>query len=111
MMTTVAAPQRASREELGLLVSGRHGSPHSVLGPHVYDKRVTVRAFRPLASSVGVVTDSGVVAMSHEHEGIWVTVLPQSAVSDYRLEVSYADHPTTTTDDPYRYLPTMGEID
>ncbi|HYO34052.1 MAG TPA: 1,4-alpha-glucan branching protein GlgB [Nocardioidaceae bacterium] len=110
-MTTVAAPQPVSREELDLLVSGRHGSPHSVLGPHVYDKRVTVRAFRPLASSVGVVTDSGVVAMSHEHQGIWVTVLPQSAVTDYRLEVSYADHPTTTTDDPYRYLPTMGELD
>jgi 1,4-alpha-glucan branching enzyme len=60
---------------------------------------------------VGVVTESGVVAMSHEHEGIWVTVLPQSAVTDYRLEVSYGDHPTTTTDDPYRYLPTMGELD
>jgi 1,4-alpha-glucan branching enzyme len=111
MMTTVAAPQPVSREELDLLVSGRHGSPHSVLGPHVHDERVTVRAFRPLASSVGVVTESGVVAMSHEHEGIWVTVLPQSAVTDYRLEVSYGDHPTTTTDDPYRYLPTMGELD
>ena len=30
--------------------------------------------------------------------------------TDYRLEVSYGEH-TVTTDDPYRWLPTLGELD
>ena len=41
--------------ELDLLISGGHGHPHSVLGPHVHKGSVTVRILRPLASSVAVV--------------------------------------------------------
>ena len=37
---------------LDQVVNGRHGHPHSVLGPHVYDGAVTVRVFRPLAETV-----------------------------------------------------------
>jgi 1,4-alpha-glucan branching enzyme len=110
-MTTEPAPLAVSRSELDQLISGLHGSPHSILGPHVSDKRVTVRALRPLAKSVGVKTGSSVVPMRHEYAGIWVAVLPQSTVPDYRLEVEYDGFPTQTLDDPYRYLPTVGQMD
>ena len=40
---------------LDQVVTGRHGNPHGVLGAHVHDGAVTVRAFRPLAESVVVV--------------------------------------------------------
>ena len=30
---------------------------------------------------------------------------------DYRLEVTYEDARAVTVDDPYRYLPTVGEVD
>ena len=30
---------------------------------------------------------------------------------DYRLAVTYADGPETISDDPYRHLPTLGEMD
>ncbi|HYH34374.1 MAG TPA: 1,4-alpha-glucan branching protein GlgB, partial [Nocardioides sp.] len=45
-----------------------------------------------------------------EHEGVWAGVLPLSDVPGYRLEVTY-DGPATTLDDPYRFLPTLGEVD
>ena len=34
---------------LDLLVHGRHGDPHSVLGAHPHGGATTVRVFRPLA--------------------------------------------------------------
>ena len=48
--------------------------------------------------------------MRHESYGVWVAVLPMAEVPDYRLEVAY-DGPARTVDDPYRFLPTLGEID
>ena len=49
--------------------------------------------------------------LEHEHEGIWVGVLPDPEVPDYRLEVSYEDGHAHAADDAYRYLPTLGEVD
>ncbi len=110
-MTKELTARPVPTAELNQLVAGRHGSPHSVLGPHVYDNQVTVRALRPLAKSVSVTIGAKTVAMRHEHEGIWVAVLPQKTVTDYRLVVEYDGYPAQTVDDPYRYLPTLGEMD
>ena len=49
--------------------------------------------------------------MTHEHEGVWVGVLDQPEVTDYRLDVEYAGGNVVPYDDPYRYLPTLGEVD
>ena len=102
-------------EELGQVVHGEHGNPHGVLGPHPHDGGVTVRVLKPLASRVavrwsGAAGSSEEVELTHEHEGIWVGVLPLPDVPDYRLAVSYG--PTEhVLDDPYRFLPTLGEVD
>jgi 1,4-alpha-glucan branching enzyme len=96
---------------LDLVVEGRHGDPHAILGAHVHDGAVTVRALRPLAESVAVVHGSTTVPLEHEHGGIWAGVLDLPDVPDYRLEVAYAGHAAYTSDDAYRYLPTLGEVD
>ena len=96
---------------LDQVVNGRHGHPHSVLGPHVYDGAVTVRVFRPLAETVVVVHGGTKVPLTHEHEGVWSGVLDVPDVPDYRLEVSYAGGPAQVSDDAYRYLPTLGAVD
>ena len=54
---------------------------------------------------------TGDIAMTHEHEGVWIAHLPeQSNVIDYRLAVSYGAE-AIPADDPYHYLPTIGEMD
>lgn len=103
-------PPPISHDELDRLVGGWHHEPHAILGPHPEDGRVTVRALRPGAASVTVVTMQGPFPMTHEHRGIWVAVLPTSEVPDYSLDVVYAG-PTIPSDDPYRFLPTLGEMD
>jgi 1,4-alpha-glucan branching enzyme len=85
-------------------------APHSVLGPHAYEGDVTIRTLRPLADSVVFVTPDAKIEATHEQDGIWTAVLEGESVPDYRVEVTYGGL-TTTTDDPYRFMPTLGELD
>src|SRR3954447_1582014 len=101
-------------EELELLVHGGHGHPHAILGPHVHDGAVTVRVFKPLAKRVSVTYEGGkqakTVELDHEYAGIWVGTLPAPEVPNYRIAVDYG-HGAHTIDDPYRFLPTLGQMD
>ena len=106
------------------MIEGRHGHPHAILGPHPHDGGVTVRVFKPLASSVVVRHDGTETRLEHEYAGFWSAVLvsgkttkgkraaavPVSDVPDYRLAVAYDGGPHEV-DDPYRFLPTLGETD
>ncbi|MDT0165645.1 1,4-alpha-glucan branching protein GlgB [Actinotalea sp. AC32] len=103
-------PRPVFREELEAIASGVHQDPHRILGAHLDQGVVTVRVLRPLADAVVVVTGSGEVVAEHEHHGVWVAVLPGDEVPDYRLRVTYGSV-TSDTDDPYRFLPTLGEMD
>ena len=91
LMTATVLP--VPREELDLLVRGEHGHPHALLGPHPHEGGVTVRVLKPLASSVVVTWDGERVELDHEHEGVWVGVLPAADVPGYRLEVAYGGAP------------------
>ena len=73
-----------------------------------------IRALRPLATSVTLVLDDGRrVPMTHLAQGVFTVTLPEEKVPDYRLATSYAPDggDESVTDDPYRYLPTLGEFD
>ena len=110
MSPAAPSPVPVDNDTLRTVAHGAYYAPHDVLGPHVGGGGVTVRTLRPLAESVVVVTSSSRVAARHEQDGIWVAVLPGADVPDYRLEVTY-DGYTTTVDDPYRFLPTVQELD
>ncbi|PVG83382.1 1,4-alpha-glucan branching enzyme [Nocardioides gansuensis] len=97
--------------ELDLLTEGRHGHPHAILGPHVHDGGVTVRVLRHLADSVAIRHGETVTPLEHVHGGIWAGELDVATVPDYRVEVTYDGGAPTSYDDPYRYLPTVGETD
>ena len=111
-------------DQLAAIAAGTHGDPHAVLGPHPHDGGVTVRVLRPLASEV-IVTYTAAptrrhpdgryrVPLEHEQDGIWVGVLtgvPEGDVPPYRIEARYADGSVHDTDDPYRFLPTLGAVD
>ncbi len=100
---------------LDQLISGEHGDPHSILGPHVVSTKtgsdVVVRVLRPLAETVTVVHSGRRSPLQHVHGGVWEGRLGVAEVPDYRVEVSYAGGPPHEFDDPYRFLPTLGEAD
>ena len=108
----LATPRPVPPHDLEAVSHGSHALPHDVLGPHVHDGAVTVRALRPMAEQVHVVVaDGSRTPLRHETGGIWVGVLPTADVPDYRLAVTYPGGSETVVDEPYRYLPTVGEVD
>ena len=97
-------------------------NPHAILGAHLAEgeqaQYTTVRVLRPFAKTVTIVTQAGEYEARHEFNGVFVAIVPSVvnddggySVPDYRVKVSYEDVPETIQDDPYRYLPTVGEMD
>ena len=108
-------PLPVSADILQAVSEGRYHQPHAILGAHLDDQGlVTIRALRPLAEAVTAVTPAGRLDLEHEYNGIWVGTLPADRpgqVPDYRLEVTYEGLEPQLFDDPYRFLPSLGEID
>jgi 1,4-alpha-glucan branching enzyme len=98
--------------ELKQVVELRHADPHHVLGLHVEDGGVVVRAFRPGASGVELLPDfGGKLAMRARGDGIFeVRLNGRTEPFRYSLEVQYGDR-TFQLKDPYSFLPTLGEQD
>ena len=94
-------------------LEGRNGQPHDLLGHHVGPGGLTITAYRPLAKTVRARLDSdNVVDLHHVRDGIWSMTSPHFGTThDYRLLVSYGDGVEHEQDDPYRFAPTLGEID
>jgi len=92
------------------IAAGTHHEPHAILGPHIEPGGVTVRVLRPLATTVEIITTEGEFPAQHLYEGIWQAELPCDEVPDYRVRVAYDGDPLVE-DDPYRFLPTLGEFD
>jgi len=106
-----STPAPVKTRELEQLVGGAHHDPHSILGAHPHEGAVTIRALRPDAERVALVIGDQQHEMTHEHLGVWVAVLDVKDVPDYRLLVNYGDGFEHRQDDPYRYLPSLGEMD
>src|SRR5512134_3588831 len=94
-------------------LQGRNGQPHDLLGHHLGPGGLTITAFRPLAQSVAARLASGQrLELTHVRDGIWSATAPEvSQTQDYRLLVTYDDGVEHEQDDPYRFAPTLGEID
>jgi 1,4-alpha-glucan branching enzyme len=89
--------------------------PHAFLGAHPDGNAgVVVRAFRPAARAVRVLTADGCRAeLRPVHPGgVFEGKLDDAKLPlDYELEVDYGEDGTHTVGDPYRFLPTLGDID
>ena len=93
------------------VLGGAHHDPHSVLGAHPHPDGTVVRVLRPHADEVDVVREGGEgYPLVKVHEaGLFSGVVP-GPPADYRLAVRYGER-VDIVDDPYRWLPTLGEID
>jgi 1,4-alpha-glucan branching enzyme len=95
------------------LVQGRHQQPHDLLGQHLEPGGLRIRVLKPLASSVRVRFEDGEeLELAHEAEGVWTAVRADATrTMDYRLLVAWSDGIEHLHDDPYRFAPTLGEVD
>jgi 1,4-alpha-glucan branching enzyme len=95
------------------LVQGRHQQPHDLLGQHMEPGGLRIRVLKPLATAVRIrFEDDEEIELAHEAEGVWTGVRTDATrTMDYRLLVQWGDGIEHEQDDPYRFAPTLGEVD
>ncbi|MEV1017990.1 MULTISPECIES: 1,4-alpha-glucan branching protein GlgB [unclassified Micromonospora] len=88
------------------LITGVTHDPHALLGAHPAEGSTTIRTMRRGAGDVALLVGDDRHPMKRVHDlGIFEAQV-EGNVLDYRVEVD-----GTTHDDPYRYPPTLGELD
>ena len=99
------------------VVAGEHADPHAVLGVHPLrrDGRdgLVVRAFHPDAVTVECrVPGEPPVPLEAAGRGLFRGFLPgRTPPLEYRLRFRFSDGSEWERDDPYRFLPTLGDVD
>jgi 1,4-alpha-glucan branching enzyme len=94
------------------IVSGTHGDPFAVLGPHRTDRGTVVRTFQPEARRVCAVGSDGtpLAELSEAHPaGLFSGVLPGD--QPYRLRVTWPDGNESEGADPYAFGLLLGDMD
>ena len=110
-------PPPVSPDDLARLLGGRHGSPHSVLGAHPAtvgrSEGVLVRARQPDAEMAEVVLDDGrAIPLAREADTLFSAFIAGATLPmRYRLRFAFPDGAVWERDDPYRFLPTLGDVD
>ena len=104
------------RLDEGVLDAISHGSyafPHEVLGIHPIANGFVIRTLRPLAKSVtALLEDGSELALEHLYRGLWQVIVKSKSAPDYRIKTLYEQTSEPwLVDDPYRHLPTVGQLD
>ncbi len=106
-----AIPQASFEADVSSLRNGTHHSPHSFLGPHPDGDLTIVRAYHPDAIAVEIATKDGVFPARRIHPGgLFEARVPVRDLPGYRLRFT-SPAQKWEADDPYRFLPTLGELD
>jgi len=102
-------------ETIDALVTGQHGDPFAVLGPHAgREGMVSVRALLPAARAVAAVTPDGTVSplRAVHPAGFWEGEVPGRRLPlEYRLRVVDDQGEVSEVEDPYRFPPTLSPYD
>jgi 1,4-alpha-glucan branching enzyme len=105
------APAEPSASDYEKLIGGDTRNPHAILGRHPQpDGSTVIRTLRHHAKAVTVLAGSDQIPMQHTYGGIFAVSVP-GEIGDYRLRVDYGPDAVYEVDDPYRWLPTVGEMD
>lgn len=105
----------SSSAAIQAIAKARHGDPFAILGMHVEDGVVVVRAMLPHASRVNVLdaeTNQTVATLERLHDdGFFAGVIPaRTERFPYRFELMVGGA-TTVVDDPYRFGTILGDVD
>ena len=103
---------------LAAVAEGRHSDPHSVLGQHGFDlagtagSHTVIRTRRPLADRVDGRPRRRRRAAARARRARDLGRAPaRSGPVGYRVRAPLRRRPSWTSDDPYRFAPTIGELD
>jgi 1,4-alpha-glucan branching enzyme len=97
--------------ECARLAAGTHHDPHHILGPHPAAGSVVVRLYHPDVLEASVAHAGGVVPMRRvDDRGLFEAVIPEDELASYRLRCHSA-HASWEMDDPYRFWPSLGDLD
>ncbi|MEO0250297.1 MAG: 1,4-alpha-glucan branching enzyme, partial [candidate division WOR-3 bacterium] len=104
------------RKEMERLLQVEHPDPHSILGAHPLDVpgQVIIRGYHPEAVKAEVILDQGVFRPMKLVDGrglFAVLISGRKWPFMYRLRFTFADVNTWERVDPYRFQPTLGELD
>jgi 1,4-alpha-glucan branching enzyme len=108
--SSLAAPEN----ELAKLARGEHHDPHAILGAHRAEGGTVIRTFHPDASAADLVApNGGTEPMEPIGHGVWAGLVPDLAPGQfaYRLRFTFPDGNTWDREDPYRFSPTIGDVD
>jgi len=114
---TAAAVLLGDPADADLLVRGEHHDPHRLLGAHPVSVAgragVVIRAYHPDAQRALYVPASGEpMEMRPVGRGLFALHLPDARLPlSYRLRFEFADGQAWDRGDPYRFMPTLGEMD
>jgi 1,4-alpha-glucan branching enzyme len=97
-------------EEGASLLAGEHHDPHRLLGAHPLDDGVVVRVLHPTAERCTVLWSGGETPLDRFEDGLFQGLVPTPSLPEYRLRLEQ-DGSSWVIDDPYRFLPTLGELD
>jgi 1,4-alpha-glucan branching enzyme len=105
------------KKQLDSLARGEHPDPHRILGGHPYqrgkEKGVIIRAFHPDAQSASLLLEGESINMLRIHPGgiFEVDLRDRSWPIPYRLCFDFPDDHHWEIEDPYRFSPTLGDLD
>jgi 1,4-alpha-glucan branching enzyme len=98
------------------LLSATHHDPHSILGAHPKTRKgkrgVIVRAMHFAAVRAMLLGHGGAREMTPLGRGFFEVFLPDAPFPlRYRIRLHFPNGTTVESDDPYRFAPTLGDVD
>ena len=91
---------------------GLNADPHGVLGVHRRGKGVVIRTAHPTARKIALVADGQIKPMRRvDPRGLFEVPLAAPPAAGHRFELHHADGSRQSVGDPYRFLPSLGELD
>ncbi len=106
--------QALEGSEVARLISGRHPDPHRVLGAHPAGWGVVIRALHPDAGTAECLLEHAepVPMTQFGDTGVFAAFLPGHRLPiRYRFRFEVPGGATWEQEDPYRFLPSLGQVD
>jgi len=100
-------------QDLERLIQGEHHDPHHVLGGHPVKDGVIIRAYHPEAVKVELIIEETPFLMKRIHpQGLFAILIKDKPWPfDYKHRFYFSHGAAWERRDPYRFLPTLGELD